>query len=80
MRTHPTAAISLHPGPGAGFDEPFEMLGACHERVARMLGLLQRLQAHLQAQGADDSARSAAADVMRRTGPPAAPGCRRRSA
>jgi hypothetical protein len=30
-----------------------------------MLGLLQRLQAHLQVQGADASARSAAADVMR---------------
>jgi hemerythrin-like domain-containing protein len=59
------AALPLHPGPAAGFDEPFEMLAACHERVARMLGLLQRLQVHLPQHGADAAARSAALDVMR---------------
>jgi hypothetical protein len=46
--------------PGAGFDQPFEMLGACHERVQRTLDLLQRLQTYLAEQGVDDSARQAA--------------------
>jgi hemerythrin-like domain-containing protein len=41
------------------------MLGACHERVQRSLTLLGRLQAHLETQGCDDSARQAAADVLR---------------
>jgi hemerythrin-like domain-containing protein len=58
--------VLLHPSPGAGFDSPFEMLAACHERVARMLGLLQRLRAHLQSTGrADTPAGEAARDVMR---------------
>lgn len=38
----------LHAAPAAGFDEPFEMLTACHGRVDRMLALLQRLATHLQ--------------------------------
>lgn len=61
------AAASL-PGmhaPGAGFEAPFEMLAACHERVARMLVLLARLQQHLVEQGRDEAARQAARDVMR---------------
>lgn len=57
--------MDLLPTPGAGFDAPFEMLGACHERVQRSLALLQRLQAHLAAHGADAQARDAARDVMR---------------
>jgi hemerythrin-like domain-containing protein len=60
-----TSPITLHPGPGAGFDEPFEMLLACHQRVERMLGLLERLAAHLQQSGADGQALQAARDVMR---------------
>ena len=60
-----TATVTLHPGPGAGFEEPFEMLEACHQRVHRMLGLLQRLAAHLRESGADASAQQAARDVMR---------------
>ena len=61
------AAASL-PGmhaPGAGFQAPFEMLAACHERVARTLVLLVRLQQHLVEQGRDEAARQAARDVMR---------------
>lgn len=54
-----------HRSPAAGFEAPFEMLAACHERVERMLRLIQRLQQHLQDQGCDDSARQAAIDVMR---------------
>ena len=51
--------------PGPGFDEPFEMLQACHDRVQRMLDLLAKLRTHLRGQGADEQARQAARDVMR---------------
>lgn len=51
--------------PVAGFEAPFDMLAACHERVERMLALLARLQQHLLAHGRDDPARQAARDVMR---------------
>jgi len=60
----PKALPGLHT-PGAGFEAPFEMLGACHERVERTLALLTRLQQHLVDQGCDDAARQAARDVMR---------------
>ena len=51
--------------PAVGFDTPFEMLEACHERVQRTLGLLDRLSAYLHTDGCDDSARQAARDVLR---------------
>jgi hemerythrin-like domain-containing protein len=51
--------------PAAGFEAPFEMLSACHERVERMLRLINRLQEHLQSNGLDDQVRQAAGDVMR---------------
>lgn len=61
----------LH-SPAAGFDQPFEMLAACHERVQRSLDLLGRLVEHLQRRSAthpgdpvDADARSAATDVAR---------------
>lgn len=63
----PTHAIQP-PGagePAPGFDEPFEMLHACHERVTRMLTLLQRLRRHVDEHGADEQARQAARDVIR---------------
>jgi len=62
-----TSRVSL-PGfraPSVGFEQPFEMLGACHERVQRSLDLLQRLCGHVRSQGADASARQAAHDVLR---------------
>lgn len=55
----------LHAGPAVGWDEPFEMLLACHQRVERMLGLLERLAAHVAAHGVDGNAKQAAIDVMR---------------
>lgn len=55
----------LHSGPSAGFDQPFEMLQACHARMERSLDLMERLGRHLQAHGCDAQARSAAADVLR---------------
>lgn len=51
--------------PAVGFDQPFEMLDACHDRVDRTLTLLQRLAAHIDSKGHDASSRSAANDVLR---------------
>lgn len=59
--------------PGPGFDEPFEMLQACHERMGRMLALLQKLRSHMRSHmqsnarspEAHEQARQAARDVMR---------------
>jgi hemerythrin-like domain-containing protein len=61
----PIRLDSLTSGKTSSFDEPFEMLEACHERVHRMLDLLQRLRSHLRTHGADEQARQAARDVMR---------------
>jgi len=60
-----SSPLTFHSSPAAGFDAPFEMLMACHERVQRMLALLLRLAEHLAAHGADEQARQAARDVMR---------------
>jgi uncharacterized protein YukE len=60
-----SATPSLHAAPAAGFDQPFEMLEACHDRVRRMLALLERLAAHLPVHGCDAQAAQAARDVMR---------------
>lgn len=64
-----TTRVSL-PGmrsPGAGFDQPFEMLDACHDRVRRSLDLLRHLRDYLRGHGhgCDHSARQAARDVLR---------------
>jgi hemerythrin-like domain-containing protein len=65
------ASVTLHktlPGfmsPAVGFEAPFDILEACHERVERMLVLLQRLCQHVQDTGCDEQARQAARDVMR---------------
>lgn len=51
--------------PAVGFDTPFEMLEACHERVERSLDLLARLCSYLHDHACDDTARQAARDVLR---------------
>lgn len=63
----PLTAVTMpgHRAPAAGFEAPFEMLGACHERVERMLSLLAKLQQHVLVRGWDESVASAARDVMR---------------
>jgi len=63
--SQPIRMSSLLSGPAPGFEEPFAMLEACHERVERMLTLLGRLREHLATHGCDASAREAARDVMR---------------
>ena len=51
--------------PAVGFEQPYDMLEACHDRVRRSLALLVRLIEHIDASGHDDSSRSAATDVLR---------------
>jgi hemerythrin-like domain-containing protein len=63
--TRPIRLADLAPGKSASYEQPFEMLEACHERVHRMLDLLQRLRTHVARSGADEQARQAARDVMR---------------
>jgi hemerythrin-like domain-containing protein len=60
-----TSPLTLHAAPASGFDEPFEMLLACHQRVERMLVLMARLDQHLAEHGNDAQAQQAAQDVMR---------------
>lgn len=61
-----TLSISAPDSPSAPtFEQPFEMLHACHDRVRRMLALLDRLVAHIPANGVDRQAREAARDVLR---------------
>ena len=51
--------------PGAGLDEPFAMLEACHERVERTLRLLARIVPYVTKHGIDAKAQSASVDVLR---------------
>ncbi|MDD2713744.1 MAG: hemerythrin domain-containing protein [Simplicispira sp.] len=60
-----TTALPGFGAPAVGFDTPFEMLEACHERVQRTLALLQKLCDYLHDHACDDSARQAARDVLR---------------
>lgn len=59
------AALPGFDSPAAGFEQPYEMLAACHERVQRTLDLLERLIAHVARHGHDTQSRAAAADVLR---------------
>lgn len=63
--SQPIRLQSLVASPAAGFEQPFEMLEACHERVQRMLRLLARLREHLPGHGADMQAQQAARDILR---------------
>lgn len=51
--------------PAVGFEQPYEMLAACHERVQRSLDLLARLIEHVRTKGHDTQSRAAAHDVLR---------------
>jgi hemerythrin-like domain-containing protein len=55
----------LAPAPAPGFDQPFEMLQACHGKIRSMLDLVARLCDHIARHGNDAQARTAAQDVMR---------------
>ncbi|MBX9835978.1 MAG: hemerythrin domain-containing protein [Burkholderiaceae bacterium] len=62
---HNTTALPGFGAPAVGFDTPFEMLEACHERMQRSLALLEKLCNYLHDHACDDSARQAAQDVLR---------------
>ncbi len=47
------------------FDQPIAVLKHCHDKIRKNLQTLQKLPAHLQAQGADAEAQQAAAAVLR---------------
>lgn len=51
--------------PAPSFDEPIEMLKACHERIAAQCATLEKLEAYLPLHGADTQARQAARNIMR---------------
>lgn len=56
---------SLLASPGPGFDEPLELLSACHGRIEAQLATLLKLADHVPQHGADEQARQAAANIMR---------------
>ncbi|WP_019626753.1 hemerythrin domain-containing protein [Thioalkalivibrio sp. ALJT] len=47
-----------------GFQQPIELLRACHRRILNTLDILERLPAHLSTKGADADARAAAQRVL----------------
>ena len=49
----------------AGFDDPLEMLLACHRRIEKQLETLKRLRAHLAAHGVDPETSAAAQALLR---------------
>jgi hemerythrin-like domain-containing protein len=51
--------------PAPSFDQPLEMLAACHEGIEAQLSTLERLGPHLEARGCDAQARSTAQAVLR---------------
>jgi hemerythrin-like domain-containing protein len=48
-----------------GFDDPLEMLLACHRRIEKQLETLKRLRAHVESRAVDAEASSAAQAVIR---------------
>jgi hemerythrin-like domain-containing protein len=51
--------------PAPGFDEPLEMLYACHGRIQDQIATLEKLVPHLARAGCDQAAQEAARAVMR---------------
>lgn len=47
-----------------GFDQPLDVLEACHDRIARQCDTLEKLLAHLPSHGTDEQAQQAARAVM----------------
>lgn len=47
------------------FDDPLEMLHACHGKIQRQLDILQKLAAHLPVHGCDQQAQQAAQGILR---------------
>ncbi|WP_301115596.1 hemerythrin domain-containing protein [Pusillimonas sp. (ex Stolz et al. 2005)] len=60
-----TQSIPGFNAPAAGFDEPIQLLSACHDKLRSRCDTLSRLPAHIAAHGADEQARSAAQSILR---------------
>ena len=60
-----TRPLQIGSKPAPSFDEPLEMLAACHERIEQTLATLERLAQHLQDGGSQVEARAAAQAVLR---------------
>ncbi|WP_397475363.1 hemerythrin domain-containing protein [Pusillimonas sp.] len=58
-------AIPGFSSPSAGFDEPVDMLSACHDKLRSRCDTLTRLPGHVALHGADEQARSAAQSILR---------------
>lgn len=60
-------SVSVHGehAPAAGFEQPLDLISACHGQIGQQCAALRRLEAHLARHGADGAARAMAADVMR---------------
>lgn len=58
-------AIPGFNSPAAGFDEPVDMLSACHDKLRSRCDTLKRLPDHVALHGADEQARSAAQSILR---------------
>jgi hemerythrin-like domain-containing protein len=54
-----------HRSPSVGYEAPFEMLEACHERVQRSLSLLERVRHHASKHGCDQQTHNALNDIIR---------------
>jgi hemerythrin-like domain-containing protein len=63
MMSHPAFRPVAARAPG--FDEPLEMLAACHGRIEAQLATLERVIEHVAARGCDAAAQSAAQGVLR---------------
>lgn len=64
MSIHP-AVYGIATALAPGFDEPLELLEACHGRIEMQLAMLERLVAHVAQHGGDLEAREAARFIMR---------------
>jgi len=60
-----TQPIPGFSSPAASTEAPLEMLAACHGRIERQCATMRRLVPHLAAHGANEEARTAAANVLR---------------
>ncbi|WP_018139949.1 hemerythrin domain-containing protein [Thioalkalivibrio sp. ALJ7] len=56
--------LHLHK-PIPGFQQPIELLRACHRRIFNSLDILERLPARLQDNGVDEEARTAADRILK---------------
>ncbi|BEV72890.1 MULTISPECIES: hemerythrin domain-containing protein [unclassified Paludibacterium] len=59
----PTLESLTHPAPS--FDQPLDMLLACHDQIRRFCDLLDKLVPHISEHGVDDAARSTIESIVR---------------